>query len=391
MSPRAKRAMLLVAACFLGVLDFLRHDWAPAAARAVIPAPTISSIDSRLVLKERGHLPVPLDTPAAHASNLLAMPASHRCALMAFWFAGERESAPDVQIASSCFERASQLWTPAAFVLNRHEIGGKLGYGIRRLGNPVAWLDPSGRIHLFVVATGPGGWAASRLLQVRQTLGAADGPNPVFDEPRVLPLAWSWNVSHLVRGVPLALEDGGMVLPAYFELGVKYPLALRFDAAGDLQGMTRISDRRAILQPTLIALNASHWLALMRDNRIEGKIAVAQTGNGGQTWRDLRDLNLANPDASISATAVGPWHFFLAHNSSKKSRKVLDLSESANGVDWVRVQTLATGEAFNDGEKTKAAEFSYPAMVWADSSLWVSYTENRTRIAWQRFVMEKSP
>ncbi len=391
MSPRAQRALLLLAACVLGVLEFFRHETAPAIARAVIPASSFPSVDSRLALKDRGELPVPPGTPAAHASNLLAMPVSHRCAVVAFWFAGERESAPDVQIASSCFERARQLWTPATFVLNRHEISGKLGYGIRRLGNPVAWLDETGRIHLFVVATGPGGWAASRILHVRQTDVAADSANPVFNEPRVLPLAWSWNVSHLVRGSPLALEDGGMVLPAYFELGVKYPLALRFDAAGELRGMTRISDRRAILQPTLLALNTGHWLALMRDNRIEGKIAVAQTGDGGTTWRDLRDLNLANPDASISATTVGPWHFFLAHNSSLKSRKVLDLSESANGVDWVRMQTLATGESFSDGGKTKAAEFSYPATVWADSSLWVSYTENRTRIAWQRFVVEKSP
>ncbi len=390
-SPRTQRAVLLLVACLLAALDFLQHGAAPATARAVIPPSPFPSNEVKLVLKSQGHLPVPPDTPAAHASNLLAMPPGHNCALMAFWFAGERESAPDVQIASSCFEREHQRWSAAAFVVNRHEISAKLGYGIRRLGNPVAWLDPSGRIHLFVVATGPGGWAASRLLHLRQTNAEVNEPIAVFDEPRVVPLAWSWNVSHLVRGSPLTLEDGGMVLPAYFELGVKYPLALRFDAAGAFKGITRMSERRAILQPTLIALNATHWLALMRDNRIEGRIAVAQTSNGGQTWRDLQDLNLSNPDASISATTLGPWHFMLAHNSSMKSRKVLDLSESGNGVDWMRLQTLAQGESFTVGEKSRAAEFSYPSMAWADASLWVMYTENRTRIAWQRFAMEKSP
>jgi predicted neuraminidase len=335
---------------------------------------------------------MPPGAPAAHASSLLAMPAGHPCALMAFWFAGTRESAPDVQIASSCFERASQQWQVAQIVLNRHETGAQLGFGLRRLGNPVAWLDGQGEIHLFVVATGWGGWAASRVLQVREQHAVSRTSSaPVFGEARILPLGWLWNLSHLVRGAPQPLQDGGMVLPAYFELGIKYPVALRFDAAGEFLGMTRMSARKEILQPSLIALNERHWLALMRDNRIDGKIAVAQTGDGGQTWRDLRDLTLINPDASVFALATGPWQFVLAHNSSPKSRQVLDLSESGNGIDWSRIQTLAQGDTVTSGSATLAAEFSYPAMALADGSLWVSYTDNRSRIAWQRFSREPRP
>lgn len=341
---------------------------------------------------------MPPNTPAAHASNLLPMPPGHRCAVMAYWFAGERESAADVQIASSCFERASQRWLEAGFVVNRQQIGAILGHGLRRLGNPVPWLDAAGHVQLFVVATGPGGWAASRVLQVRQALPASQGGG-TFGEPRLLPLAWWWNVSHLVRGMPLALADGGMVLPVYFELGVKYPVALRFDAQGRFSGMTRMSDRRHLLQPSLVALNATHWLALMRDSRTDGRVTVAQTGNGGHSWRDLRDLALINPDAAVAATAVGPWHVMLAHNTSPKSRQVLQLSESGNGIDWTPVQILASGDMVtmseghgrDKGLQTRAAEFSYPALAWADGSLWVTYTENRTRIAWQQFALEKQP
>ena len=32
-------------------------------------------------------------------------------------------------------------------------------------------------------------------------------------------------------------------------------------------------------------------------------------------------------------------------------------------------------------------EFSYPALAWADDSLWVSYTVDRQRLAWQRFAV----
>ena len=139
----------------------------------------------------------------AHASTLLAMPAGHPAALQAYWFAGSRESGPDVQIAASQFDRATQQWTPATYVVNRHRAAAVLGFGLRRLGNPVAWRDGQGRTHLFVVATGLGGWAAGRILHLRQ-----DAPQQAFHPLGVLPLSWLWNTSHLVRAMPLPLADG---------------------------------------------------------------------------------------------------------------------------------------------------------------------------------------
>jgi predicted neuraminidase len=201
-----------------------------------------------LVRQAGGAIPMPANTPAAHASSLLALPPTHAAALMAFWFAGARESAPDVQIAASQFDRASGRWTPARFVLNRQDLGDGLGFAVRRLGNPVAWLDPQGRIHLFVVATGLGGWAAARIVHLRQR-GGSDLAQLSFAPVQVLPLGWLWNTSFLVRNAPLPLADGGMVLPVHFELGIKYPLALRFDAAGRYLGAERMASRATCCRP----------------------------------------------------------------------------------------------------------------------------------------------
>lgn len=330
-----------------------------------------------MTLKGRGHLPMPAHTPAAHASTLLAMPADHASALLAFWFAGSRESGPDVQIAASHFDRTTQQWSAARFVVNRHIAGEQLGFGLRRLGNPVAWRDAQGKIHLFMVATGLGGWAAGRIVHLRQSDDGQDLSRLAFDPVRVLPLSWLWNTSHLVRAAPLPLADGGMVLPIYFELGIKYPVALRFDASGGFRGMVRISSKKHVLQPTLLMRTESHWLALMRDNSPKGKVAAAETVNGGRDWRDLPDLSLDNPDASIAGLAVSPGTLFLAHNSSPRSRSVLDLSASQDGQQWQMKTNLERGPA--------SGEFSYPALAWADDSLWVSYTDHRRAIAWQRF------
>lgn len=368
---------LLICAALIG-LDVGRRAGVTSLAQAAWPSvETAGETGPPLVPVGRGHIPMPIDTPAAHASSLLAMPAAHPSALMAFWFAGTRESAADVQIAASHFDRSTQQWSAARFVVNRHAMGEPLGFGVRRLGNPVAWLDGHGKIHLFVVATGLGGWAAARIVHLRQSNEGQDFAALSFDVVRVLPLSWLWNTSFLVRTAPLPLTDGGMVLPVHFELGIKYPVALRFDANGEFLSLVRISSRRHLLQPTLLMVSESHWLALMRDQSPAGKVAVAQTLDNGQHWFALPDLALDNPDASVAGLAVAPGRMFLAHNSSPHSRTVLDLSASVDGRVWSLAQGLAHGAGSD--------EYSYPALAWADDSLWVSYTDQRQRIAWQRF------
>ena len=375
MRPARTGVWLSAVALSLGLvaLELWRQPAALAPAQAAWPQAAVPE-SGLLILKSAGRIPMPENTPAAHASTLLALPADHPAVLQAYWFAGTRESGADVQILSSEFERASQQWSPAVAVVNRHQAGAELGHGLRRIGNPVAWRDAQGRTHLFVVATGLGGWAAGRILHLRQ-----DAAQQSFMPLRTLPLSWLWNTSHLVRAMPLPLADGGMVLPVYFEIGVKYPLALRFDAAGEFRGMTRMSQRRDLLQPTLLPRSETEWLALLRDNRADRKLRAVKTEDGGRSWSDLPDPGPANPDASVVGLALRPDLMFLAHNPRTESRAQLVLSQSRDGGQaWTVLETLAQAPA--------GSEMSYPSMVWAENSLWVSYTEQRKAIAWQRFI-----
>jgi len=369
-------ATVLAVGAVLGA-DLWLRPVTPPPAQAVWPAAPATLQVATLQLAAKGVIPMPPDTEAAHASSLLAMPAGHAAALTVFWFSGERESGPNVQIAASQFNRARQQWAPARFVVNRHTLGLQLGFGVRRLGNPVAWMDGAGRMHLFVVATGLGGWAASRVLHLRQS-SAGNGLDALEFEPlRVLPLGWLWNTSHLVRNSPQPLADGGMVLPLYFELGLKYPVAMRFDHRGELLGMTRISQRNFALQPTLLARTATDWVALMRDIRPNGRVIAARTADGGRSWADLPDLELVNPDSAVGGMALAGGQMVLAHNASPGSRAALTLSGSVNGTDWTPIHAMEQG--------ANPDEYSYPAMAWVDGSLWVSYTVDRQRLAWQRF------
>jgi predicted neuraminidase len=355
---------------------------APVAAQAVWPLDSSNQQISNLQFADKGNIPMPAGMAAAHASSLIAMPKGHAAALSIFWFSGDRESGPNVQIAASQYDRSTQQWLPARFVVNRHTMGDRLGFGVRRLGNPVAWLDSSGRVHLFVVATGGGGWAASRILHLRQSSAGNELHELAFEPVRVLPLSWLWNTSFLVRNAALPLTDGGMVLPVHFELGYKYPTALRFDANGEFLGMVRMSSRPYLLQASLLMRSPQEWIALMRDERANGKIGAVLTQDGGQSWSDLPALALINPDAAVAGYNLAPGQLLLAHNSSPGSRATLDLSASVDGQHWTPVRTLEQG-APDD-------EFSYPALAWADGSLWISYTVDRHRIAWQRFTVSPS-
>ena len=378
---RGLAALLLLALALL--LDLWQRPPAQPAAQALFPAGA-QGVDARLLKPvAAGKIPMPEGALAAHASNLLAMPVGHAAALTAFWFAGDRESAPNVQIAASQFDRATQQWLPARYVVDRHTMGAQLDFGVRRLGNPVAWLDASGRVHLFVVATGWGGWAAARILHLVQSSPDNSLARLELVPQRVLPLSWLWNISFLVRNSPLPLADGGMVLPAYFEMGIKYPMALRFDRQGEFLGMVRMSRRPYLLQPTLLAQTSSQWTALTRDHRPDGHVAAVQTLDGGRHWSDLPDLALVNPDAAVAGLALAPGQNLLVHNTSPHARNLLDLSSSADALQWMTLQPLAHGGTDD--------EYSYPAVTWADGSLWVSYTDHRRSIAWQRFTVGGKP
>ena len=390
--PRLLRAALALAiAALLCLVDAGRRaQLVPAQAVQMAPAHGVDASPSpgqaalaggRWERTGQGHIPMPQGVPAAHASALLAMPAAHPSALLAFWFAGDRESAPNVQIAMSALDRASGSWSPARMVVDRWEMGAQLGFGIRRLGNPVAWLDGQGQVHLFVVATGLGGWAAGRVVHLRQAAPTPDAPW-AWDAVAVLPLSWLWNTSYLVRTAPLPLADGGLVLPAYFELARKYPVALRLDAQGALRAMAPMSTQGQMLQPALLALDRREWLALMRDSGPAGRIRVARTRDGGVQWSDAQDLPLDNPNASVATLTAGGQHL-LVYNPQKSGRDRLRMASSADAGRWSSMVDLENGPPGH--------EYSYPAMAMVDGQVWVSYTDQRQSIAWQRFAWVPQP
>ena len=373
-----------MALCDAGLRGSSSPSTAPLAVVPALATDGQACADYRVV--REGLIPMPDGVPAAHASSLVALSSAHPLhthkALAAFWFAGTRESGADVQIASSTFDRATQTWDAPQWVVNRHTVGKDLGIQIRRIGNPVAWADATGRLHLFVVATGLGGWAASRVVHLTEQTPMQ------FKVVRTLPLTAlvpAFNTSTLVRTVPLPLADGGAVLPMYFEIGIKYGVAVRLNAEGEMQSITRITQRREVLQPTLVAHSPTHWSAFMRDYSPTEMVAHSETLDAGAHWQDVGNLSLSNPGASIAALRLSSGGVMLAHNPAGRGREVLLLSTSANQpLSWT-TRTLIDG--------VKADEYSYPTLIEVPQGaatnhmqpdVWLSYTHMRKAIAFKQ-------
>jgi len=372
--PRATVRRRTVLACTVLVLAVAAAEaarWARSA-RAAAPASLPAMVPGRVSLHElsRSLIPMPRNTPSAHASALATLPGDR---LLTFWWAGSRESGPDVKVYAAQWHNGK--WGTPWEVASRASLGAALGFGVRRIGNPVAWTGPDGRIHLYVVATGLGGWAASR---VAHLVSSDEGAS--FAMKRVLPMSPLFNTSMLVRTNAVGLVDGGWWLPVYFELGIKYPMLMAFGPDGEPTGMARIGARTTTLQPAIVPVSGLEARAWMRDASDERRVQHAYSRDGGASWEDLPPLALNNENTSMAVLRLENGDFLMLHNhiqNGGSARSLLRLSLSRDGQTWRTVADVASGGA--------GAEFSYPTMQLVGRELHLTYTHQRQAIAHHRY------
>lgn len=359
------------------------------------------------------------ETPQTHAASLVELRDGR---LRAFWFAGSREGAQDVEIHTAAFVPWRGDWHRESPAATRAGTQKSLKRYIRKLGNPVVWRAANGQLWLFYVTVSVGGWSGS---SITMTTSADDGET--WSPARRLITSPFLNLSTLVKGTPFLYEDGTLGLPVYHEFIGKFGELLRLDETGAVIDKQRLSSGNHSLQPVVLVQSDSKAVTLMRyaGGQSPKRVLRVTTEDAGQRWSRPDRTTLSNPDAALSGVVLADGRMLVVLNNIESGREQLSLVASHDGgVTWKtlimledqtgfleqpldRTRYLETTETLardsdatvpNPAEYARAAsiqmckgagcgyEFSYPYLIQArNGEFHLVYTWNRSFIKHVQF------
>jgi predicted neuraminidase len=288
---------------------------------------------------------------ATHAASLVELSDGR---IRAFWFAGSREGAEDVEIRSAVFDPAKSLWGAEQSIANREGTQHSLLRYVKKLGNPVAQRSPDGTLWLFYVTVSLGGWAGSSITAI-----TSKDDGVTWSTARRLITSPFINISTLVKGTPFLYGDGSMGLPVYHEFIGKFGELLRIDSRGAIIDKQRLSSGKSTLQPVMLIKNSQQALALMRRSGASPKRVIATaTKDAGQHWSLPMKTALANPDAAISGVVLPGGRILVVLNNIEDGRDALSLVVSAdNGATWQTVYQLEDQRSQFAGQSNNLASY----------------------------------
>ncbi|NOU00966.1 MAG: exo-alpha-sialidase [Gallionella sp.] len=269
---------------------------------------------------------------STHAASLIEL---NDGGIRAFWFAGSREGADDVEIRTAVFD--GKQWSGEQSVINREQTQQALSRYVKKLGNPVPVRAMDGSLWLYYVTVSLGGWAGSSITAMN-----SHDEGATWSAPRRLITSPFINISTLIKGTPFAYSDGTIGLPIYHEFLGKFGELLRFSQGGEVLDKQRLSSGKLGIQPIVLVQNDKQATVLMRHVSAPPKLVIAtHTEDGGQHWSTPSKTTLANPDAAIAGVSLPDGRILVVLNNLGTGRNALSLLVSADrGVTWQSIYQL---------------------------------------------------
>ncbi|RPJ85087.1 MAG: sialidase, partial [Acidobacteria bacterium] len=301
--------------------------------------------------------------PQCHASTIVEVAPGK---LLAAWFGGTRESAPDVGIWVS--RNDGGRWSSPTEVATGKQPGGER----HPTWNPVLFAPEKGRVLLFYKAgPSPSRWWG-------MVMSSADG-GATWTEPRRLPNG----VLGPIKNKPVVLRDGTWLSPSSTE-DPTTGWQLQFERSADkgktweVVGPINKGEGLEAIQPSILFHHDGRLQAVCRTR--SGVIATTWSQDGGRTWDPLGRTALPNPNSGIDAVTLAGGRHLLVYNHSAPPagsrggpRYPLNVAISEDGLAWTPMVTLED-RPLPDG-------YAYPAVIQSsDGLVHITYTWNRRRI-----------
>jgi predicted neuraminidase len=297
-----------------------------------------------------------------HASTLAELPNGD---LIAAWWEGTYETAPDVVVAGARLAAGSESWSGPVVLA---DTPGKAE------GNAVLFASPGGRLWLFYVTMYGQWWN-----QCKIHYKTSDDGGHTWSESSLLRDELGW----MLRNKPLVLSSGRIVLPVYRESSTSdqvnnHSLMLLSDDGGQTWVASEpIRSMPPNLQPTVIERSDGSLLALCRyyvypvpDEN--GRIWKSTSRDGGETWSPASRTALLNPNAAIDMIKTASGNLVLAFNDATNKRTPLKIALSQDeGETWPVQKAVETAEGAYD----------YPAIIQSnDGLIHLTYSYNHLTI-----------
>ena len=295
-----------------------------------------------------------------HASTVLPLEDGK---VLAAWFAGTKESHPDVKIY--CAIRDNGKWSKPCCVTNDEEIAH---------WNPVLHQKLDGTIQLYYkIGLKPKCWST-------RVIRSSDN-GKAWSKHIDIPANNKTMSRGPVKNKCIRLSDGTIIAGASSEengnwrafCDLSYDDGETFTATKFIRRPLTTKGIVGTIQPTLWESKPDVVHMLLRTDK--GYIYRSDSKDGGKTWCHAYKTALPNNNSGIDLVKTKDGTLYLCFNPVTDNfgkRTPLRLSFSHdNGKTW---QTILDLESEN-------GEFSYPAITERDDMLYITYTHNRTKIA----------
>lgn len=288
--------------------------------------------------------------PSCHASTIAEVAPGE---FLAAWFGGKREGAKDVAVWGARLEGGR--WSKPAELAREANIAAYNPVLYHGAGNTL-WL-------LYRFGPDPERWSAARK---RSTDGGR-----TWSATEYLPAG----MLGPIRNKPIRLANGDLIGGSSFESYRAWTSWIVRSRDGGTSWETGApllypGETEASIQPAIVPIGNKLRAFVRTTNRL-GKIAYADSADGGETWTRLMLSTLPNPNSGIDASALKDGRVVLIYNHTATGRSPLNLAVSRDGETWNTFLTL----------ENAPGEYSYPAIIQSGGgTVHVTYTWRRSRI-----------
>jgi predicted neuraminidase len=287
------------------------------------------------------------------------------------YYGGSGEYGDDTWVRGSRLAKGSSHWSSPKVIADTP---------FRGDGNAVIWEAPDAIVWLFYVNRYGPTWSESRI----KFKISYDGANTWSDSDML-----SFEEGTMVRGRPIALNNGDYLLPAYRETGNDQEFVgrntgsyfyRRKKGTHNWVATKLIHSQFGNLQPSVVQITDDYLVAYSRrgggyGSKDNGRLLRSESHDGGFTWSPGVESKFPNPNSATDFIKLRNGHLLLVYNDNPHSTRMpLTVAISTDGDKTYQYK--------RDIVNKRGDSAAYPtALQSGDGKIHVVYTsENRTLI-----------